>query len=82
MVITLISVLVAVVVGGIEALSLLATQRNLHGAFWDTIARASDNFSFLGFLVVGIFAASWAVSTVIYRWRQYDDFDVAVAPPA
>ncbi|MEO6836216.1 MAG: HoxN/HupN/NixA family nickel/cobalt transporter [Candidatus Tumulicola sp.] len=79
MVITLVSVLVAVVVGGIEAMSVIAGRFNLGGAPWDGIRALSDNFGTLGFLIVGIFIGSWAISTVVYRLKRYDELDVSGA---
>ncbi len=48
--ITLVSVVVAVLIGGIEALGLLADQLSLSGWFWDGIGALNDNFNSLGFV--------------------------------
>jgi high-affinity nickel-transport protein len=77
--ITLVSVLVALLVGTIEALSVVAGQLNLHGPGWDGVADFSANFGALGFAIVGIFAGSWIVSTLMYRLRGYDKLDAAAA---
>ena len=42
-------VVVALVVGGIEALGLVAAQLNLRGAFWDLVGRLNNNFGTLGY---------------------------------
>jgi high-affinity nickel-transport protein len=78
--VTLISVLVALVVGSIEVLGIVQSQFNLGGAFWSWIAGIGDNFGLLGFAIVGIFAASWLVSSLVYRIRGYDEIDVLIAP--
>jgi nickel/cobalt transporter (NiCoT) family protein len=70
--ITSVSVLVALVVGGIETLGLIADQFDLHGPFWDTISDLSDNFGALGYGIVALFILSWGVSFLIYRSRGYD----------
>jgi nickel/cobalt transporter (NiCoT) family protein len=70
--ITFISVAVAIVVGGIEALGLLADSLRLEGRFWTAIGDLSGNFGGLGLLIVGIFVASWVVSLFIYRMKGYD----------
>ncbi len=70
--ITLVSVLVALLVGTIEALSVLNAQFNLSGPIWGAVSRLSNNFGPLGFLIIGVFAASWAVSVVVYKSRRYD----------
>ena len=79
MVITLVSVLVAVVIGGIEALSIVSGQLKLHGGAWDAIGSLSGQFGTLGFIIVGIFIASWVISTVIYKVKRYDEIEVPLA---
>ncbi|MGH7706631.1 MAG: HoxN/HupN/NixA family nickel/cobalt transporter, partial [Vulcanimicrobiaceae bacterium] len=78
--ITLVSVLVALVVGTIEGLSIVAGQLRLTGRFWDGIGRLSDNFGVLGFVIIGIFVVSWAASTIVYKIKRYDDIDVSLRP--
>ncbi len=76
MTITLVSVIVAFAVGGIEALGLLAGQFHLHGTFWDLVGKLNENFGTLGFLIMGLFALSWIASIWIYKWRRYDDLEL------
>jgi high-affinity nickel-transport protein len=77
--ITAVSVLVAVVVGGLEALNLVGDRLGLTGAggFWGAIGALNDNFGVLGYLIVGIFVAAWLVSYVIYRCNRYDDIEAS-----
>ena len=70
--ITSVSVLVALVIGCIEALGLLADQLDLHGSFWSPIVALNASFGVLGYVIVALFAASWAMSAVIYRLRGYN----------
>jgi nickel/cobalt transporter (NiCoT) family protein len=70
--ITAVSALVAGLIGGIEALGLLAIEFNLSGSFWAAISALNADLASFGFLVIGIFVASWAVSAAIYRWRYRD----------
>jgi high-affinity nickel-transport protein len=74
--ITCVSVLVALVVGGIEGLALLGEHFHLQGWFWNVIAKLSDNFGTLGYFIVGLFAVSWVVSIAFYKWRRFDDLEV------
>jgi nickel/cobalt transporter (NiCoT) family protein len=30
----------------------------------------------LGFAIIGLFAAAWAASYVVYRWKRFDEIDV------
>ncbi len=78
--ITFISVIVALVVGGLEALSIVAQELNLSGPFWDQVGSLNDNFGLIGVVIVGLFLASWLVSTIIYKVKRYDDIEVNVAP--
>jgi nickel/cobalt transporter (NiCoT) family protein len=73
--ITFVSVIVALVVGGIEAIGLLKDQLNLTGGFWDLIGSLNDNFGTLGFVIVGVFVLSWVGSVIIYRVKGFDRFE-------
>jgi nickel/cobalt transporter (NiCoT) family protein len=70
--ITAVSVVVALVIGGVEALGLVADKLNLQGAFWDAVGTLNGGLGSLGYIVIGIFIASWAVSYLIYRWQGFD----------
>jgi len=70
--ITAVSVAVALLIGGIEALSLIADKLGLEGAFWNMIGNLNAGVANFGYLVVGIFLASWAVSYLLYRWQRLD----------
>jgi high-affinity nickel-transport protein len=76
--ITAASVLVALLIGGIEALGLISDKLNLHGDFWETINDLNDSFSNLGFVIVGVFMLAWLVSAVIYKIRRYDQLPYRV----
>jgi high-affinity nickel-transport protein len=78
--ITAVSVVVALVIGGIEALGLIGDQLSLKGMFWDWIGSLNDNFNTIGFIVVGVFVVSWIVSIIIYRMNRYDEIEVSTGP--
>src|SRR6266481_6245709 len=73
--ITFVSVIVALMVGGIEAIGLLKDQLNLTGGFWDFIGSLNDNFGTLGFVIIGVFVLSWVGSVIIYRVKGFDRFE-------
>ena len=75
MTITFISVVVALLVGGIEALGLLGSQFQFHGVFWGIIGRLNQNFGVLGYAIVALFAVSWVASICFYRWRRFDELE-------
>jgi nickel/cobalt transporter (NiCoT) family protein len=70
--ITAASVLIALLIGSIEALGLLAAHFNLSGAFWVAISNLNGDLASFGLLVVGLLLVSWIVSAMIYRWRFGD----------
>jgi len=75
--ITFVSVIVALMVGGIEAIGLLKDQLNLTGGFWDFIGSLNDNFGTLGFVIIAVFVLSWVGSVIIYRVKGFDRFESA-----
>jgi high-affinity nickel-transport protein len=72
MAITLVSALVALLIGGIEALGLIGDKLALKGAFWNGIGALNDHFGTLGFLIIALFVVCWLASAAIYRWNGYD----------
>ena len=77
--ITFVSVLVAVLIGGIEALGLLGDQFEFKGRFWDAVGALNDNFNTLGFVIVGLFVVTWIGSVVVYRYKGLDEIEVGSA---
>jgi high-affinity nickel-transport protein len=73
--ITSVSVLVALIVGGIEALGLLGAQLHLQGSFWALVGRLNDHFGVLGYCIIGIFALSWIVSIAIYKLKGFEELE-------
>ncbi|MGH2346254.1 MAG: HoxN/HupN/NixA family nickel/cobalt transporter [Chloroflexota bacterium] len=71
--ITLISVLVALVIGGIEVLQVVSQESKLSGGLWDWVNKVP--FSSLGFFIVGIFVVSWLISVIVYKVRRLDLLD-------
>jgi len=73
MMITAVSALLAVFVGGLEIFGVVGSKFELQGAFWSSISRMNDGYHFclLGLLIVSIFAVSWAVSVVLFRRMGY-----------
>jgi high-affinity nickel-transport protein len=69
--ITLVSVLIAFVVGGIEILTIVASEFHLTGGIWDAVTGV--DFGLIGVAIVAVFLVSWGASTLIYRWKGYDN---------
>jgi high-affinity nickel-transport protein len=70
--ITAVSVIVALAIGGVETLGMVGNGFDLQGDFWDAVAALNANFGLLGYLIIGLFVLSWAVSAVIYRVKGFD----------
>ena len=69
--ITGLSVAVAVVIGTIELGGLIASQLNLSGSFWNWFENI--NINFLGFVIVGMFIATWAIAVSVWRYGRIEE---------
>jgi high-affinity nickel-transport protein len=79
MTITFVSVMVAMLVGGVEALGLIGEKFRLTGGLWDLVGELNEQLELLGYLIVAIFIGSWLLSMLIYRLRGYDRLEVQPA---
>jgi len=71
--ITFVSVVVALLVGGVELLGLIGDRFALDGSFWRAIDMLNGNFGSLGYLIIVVFVVSWAGSALVYRIKGYDE---------
>jgi high-affinity nickel-transport protein len=69
--VTGLSVLVALGIGGIEVVSVLADRFGLHGGIWS--AAGSVDLNAVGYAVVGLFAVTWALAVVIWRVGRIEE---------
>jgi len=79
--ITAVSIIVAMIVAGLEVLNLIGDRLGLTdgGGFWGMIGAVNDNFGIVGYVIVGIFGVAWLISYVVYRVNRYDDIEVSAA---
>jgi high-affinity nickel-transport protein len=70
--ITFVSAVVAIVIGGVEALELLSDKLGLTGGMWDAVASVNERFGVLGYGIVTAFMACWIGSVLFHRWRRPD----------
>jgi high-affinity nickel-transport protein len=70
-VITGLSVAVALVIGTIELAGVVAEKTGVRGAFWSWVE--SININELGFIIVGMFVATWVVATLIWRLGRVEE---------
>jgi nickel/cobalt transporter (NiCoT) family protein len=68
--ITGLSVFVAVFIGAIELLGLLAKNGTLRGPGWSWLANFNINTA--GFVIVAVFAVTWAVALAIWRFGKIE----------
>ncbi|MGW4566931.1 HoxN/HupN/NixA family nickel/cobalt transporter [Streptomyces sp. NPDC004561] len=69
--ITGLSVAVALIIGTVELLGLLADKLDLHGVFWDWISGLDLNT--VGFVIVGLFFATWAVALLVWKAGRIEE---------
>ena len=69
--ITGLSVAVASVIGTIELGGLIASEMNLSGSFWNWFE--TINVNFLGFVIVGMFIATWTIALTIWRLGRIEE---------
>jgi len=77
MTITFVSVVAALLIGGIEALGLIADKFGFEGPFWGFIGALNENFGLMGYGIVAFFIASWFVSFLVYKAKGYDALEAA-----
>ncbi|HZY69372.1 MAG TPA: HoxN/HupN/NixA family nickel/cobalt transporter [Thermoplasmata archaeon] len=77
--ITVISVLVAFVIGAVELLAVLAQELNLRGGVWSVLGTV--DYETLGVAVVAVFLITWGVATAYYRYRRFDDLPFGTSSP-
>lgn len=69
--ITIISILVAFLIGTVELLQVLSGELDLNGGFW-TWMNGFD-FETLGYWIIAIFVVSWLASLVVYKYKRIDE---------
>src|SRR4051794_25122711 len=69
--ITGLSVAVALLVGGIELLAVLAERLSLSGGLWDAVTGIDLNL--IGYLIVGLFVATWVLALAVWRFGRIEE---------
>lgn len=69
--ITGLSVAVALIIGTVELLGLVAEKAGLHGFFWDWVAGLDLNI--IGYVIVGLFFATWAVALLVWKVGRIEE---------
>ncbi|MFF0162304.1 HoxN/HupN/NixA family nickel/cobalt transporter [Streptomyces sp. NPDC005263] len=69
--ITGLSVAVALIIGTVELLGLVAEKAGLHGPFWDWVLGLDLNV--VGYVIVGLFFATWAVAVLVWKYGRIEE---------
>ena len=77
--VTSLSVFVALAIGSVEILQVLADRLGLVGGFWDWLGAL--DFGTLGYVIVGAFIVTWALAYAIWKARRIEErWSVHLAP--
>jgi nickel/cobalt transporter (NiCoT) family protein len=68
--VTGLSVAVALGIGSIELLTVLAQKLSLSGGLWDVVANLDLNS--VGYIVVGLFVATWALALAVWHFGRIE----------
>jgi high-affinity nickel-transport protein len=68
--ITIISVLVAFAIGGIELIQVVASEVGWTTGFWGFLSNL--DFETMGYAIIAIFLISWLVAMAYYRYKGYE----------
>ena len=69
--ITGLSVAVALAIGTIEIGGLISSELDLSGSFWNWFENVDINA--LGFVIVGLFVASWVIALAVWRLGRIEE---------
>jgi high-affinity nickel-transport protein len=68
MIITLCSFVIAFVIGGLEALGLIAEKFGLQGGIWDAVSSLNQSSGLFGYAIIAVLLTCWLISLIIYRF--------------
>ena len=79
MTITFVSFMIALLIGSIEALSVIASKLHLESGIFAGVNILSDHATAVGYGVIGLMVASWLVSIVVYKASGLDNIEQPAA---
>jgi high-affinity nickel-transport protein len=77
--VTVMSVLVAFIIGGVELVQVLGLELNLNSGFWNWFENL--DFETMGFAIVIIFVITWTSAYGVWRYKKYDQNPSALIRP-
>jgi high-affinity nickel-transport protein len=79
MTITLVSFMIALLIGSLEALSVIAAKFHLDSGFFGAVGALNDHSTAVGYGIIALMIASWLVSMVVYRMSGWDNVELVAA---
>jgi high-affinity nickel-transport protein len=64
-------VAVALLIGTLELLSVLADKLSLSGGIWDLVANLDLNL--VGYAIVGLFIVTWVIALAVWRFGRIEE---------
>jgi high-affinity nickel-transport protein len=77
--VTVMSVVAAFVIGGVELGQVLAIEFNLSSGFWNTLENL--DFETMGFAIAAVFVVTWVSAFGIWKYKKYDQNPSALIRP-
>lgn len=68
--VTIMSVLVAFVIGSVELVQVLGMELNLNYGFWNSLQNL--DFETMGFAIVAVFVITWTAAYVVWKYKRYE----------
>jgi high-affinity nickel-transport protein len=75
MTITLVSFVIAFLIGSLEALNVLASRFHLDSGVWAHLNTLGEHSTLVGYGILALMLASWLASMVVYRLAGFDQLD-------
>jgi nickel/cobalt transporter (NiCoT) family protein len=81
MTITFVSFMIALLIGSIEAINVIASKLHLNSGIFASLDILSDHATAIGYGVIALMIASWLISILVYRASGLDNIEQAAASP-
>jgi high-affinity nickel-transport protein len=69
--VTALSVAVALLIGSVELLAVIADKLHLSGGIWDVVSNVDLNL--VGYLIVALFVGTWVVALAVWRFGRIEE---------
>lgn len=73
--VTVMSVLVAFVIGGVELVQVMGTELNMTGVLWNRLENL--DFESMGFVIIGVFVVTWLTAYAVWKYKRFEQFNLS-----